>query len=501
MKQKIIKFWQNSNVWTAILCVAALLLIVVPMTYISKYMWPVSDDFELSLWTKEAFETTGSLWQVLKRACDFVVYKYFNWQGAYSSIFLMALQPGIWGDEHYWMGVVLVMASLLIGIYWLGYVLMVKHGKAPKSVWLTITSLVTFAWFLRVMYTEEAFYWWTGASYYTGFYAWGMMIVAAMCMFYTDWQNYGRVRKSFFYIIGVLACLFVGGGNFPTTMLLLLIAIGLAAFAWFYKKPSFKVLLTYAVSTLTALLISVLAPGSTNHMNNDFEADVSAIEAIFISIRDGLRYIVSWTNISVIMMFVFLVPFIWQLVKNCGWKFKWPVIVTILSGGLYLAEYAPVSYAFGGFAPGRMINLYYINYFWLMLFNVFYWLGWMHVKFMKKKAEKLEQISESQYMWQPIYVLVTGLLFLASVASVGITNTNLYWVYAELYNGYYADVDGFIADRVAYFEEHQGEDVVVEKVPYESVITYFSDLFPDKEHLVNTTMAEYYGVNSIDLKE
>ena len=95
MKNKIIKFWQNSNIWTAILCVAALLLIVVPMTYISKYMWPVSDDFELSLWTKEAFVTTGSLWQVLKRAWDFVVYKYFNWQGAYSSILLMALQPGI----------------------------------------------------------------------------------------------------------------------------------------------------------------------------------------------------------------------------------------------------------------------------------------------------------------------------------------------------------------------------------------------------------------------
>ena len=46
MKQKLKSFWLNSNLWTAILCVAALLLIVIPMTYISKYMWPVSDDFE-----------------------------------------------------------------------------------------------------------------------------------------------------------------------------------------------------------------------------------------------------------------------------------------------------------------------------------------------------------------------------------------------------------------------------------------------------------------------
>ena len=483
------------------LCVAALLLIVIPMTYISKYIWPCSDDFELSLWTKEAFVTTGSLWQVMKRAWDFVVYKYFNWQGAYSSILLMALQPGVWGDEHYWMGVVLIMLSLLIGIYWLSYVLMVKHGKAPKSVWLTITSLVTFAWFLRVMYTEEAFYWWTGASYYTGFYAWGMMIVAAMCTFYTDWSRYGKVRKSFFYIIGVLACLFVGGGNFPTTMLLLLIAMGLTVFAYIYKKPSFKILLTCVVSTLSALLISVLAPGSTNHMNNDFEADVSAIEAIFISIRDGLNYIASWTNISVIMLYVFLLPFIWQLVRRCGWKFKWPVLVTILSGGLYLAEYAPVSYAFGGFAPGRMINLYYINYFWLMLFNVFYWLGWIDRRLRVKFTDKMNRLEEGRFKWQPIYVCVAGVLFLLSVVRIGITNTNLYWVYLELHNGYYQQVDEFLEDRVAYFEEHQGEDVVVNPVPYQSVITYFGDLFPDKDHLVNTTMAEYYGVKSIDITE
>lgn len=501
MKNKIIKFWQNSNIWTAILCVAALLLIVVPMTYISKYMWPVSDDFELSLWTKEAFVTTGSLWQVLKRAWDFVVYKYFNWQGAYSSILLMALQPGIWGDEHYWIGVVFVMLSLLIGIFGLSYVLMVKHGKAPKSVWLTITSLVTFSWFLRVMYTEEAFYWWTGASYYTGFYAWGMMIVTAMFCFYTDWHKYGKIRKGFFYIIGIIACLFVAGGNFPTTLMLVLIGAGLAAAAFGNKKKSFAVLTSYTVTTLVGLLISVLAPGSTNHMNNDFEADVSAIEAIFISIRDGLKYIVSWTNISVIMLFVFLIPFIWQLVKNCGCKFKWPVVVTILSGGLYLAEYAPVSYAFGGFAPGRMINLYYINYFWLMLFNVFYWLGWICRMAEKKYAAKLQSISDKQHKWQPFYVCVVGVLFLLSVAKMGITNTNLYWVYAELHHGYYEQMDDFIAERVAYFEEHQGEDVVVERIPYESVITYFGDLFADKDHLVNTTMAEYYGVNSISIKE
>lgn len=501
MRKRLRKFWHNSNVWTAILCVFALLLIVIPMTYISKYMWPVSDDFELSIWTKEAYVTTGSVWQVLKRAWDLVVYKYFNWQGAYSSIFLMALQPGIWGDEHYWMGVVLIMFSLLIGIFALSYVLMVKHGKAPKSVWLTITSLVTFAWFLRVMYTEEAFYWWTGASYYTGFYAWGMMIVAAMLCFYTDWERYSKGKRCFSYIAGALACLFVAGGNFPTSLMLVLIGIGLVASAFYHKKKSRSVLTVYTASILAGLLISVLAPGNHTHMTNDFEADRTAIEAIFISIRDGLGYIASWTNISVIMMFVFLLPFIWQLVRSCGCQFRLPVVVTILSGGVYLAEYAPVSYAFGGYAPGRMINLYYINYFWLLLFNVFYWLGWIDKVLERKQEQKLRVFAEKQNKWQPTYVCIVGILFLLSTVKVGVTNTNLYWVYLELYKGYYQQLDEFIEERVMYFEQHQGEDVTVERIPYESVITYFSDLFPDKGHVVNSAVAEYYGVNSVSLKE
>ena len=82
----------------------------------------------------------------------------------------------------------------------------------------------------------------------------------------------------------------------------------------------------------------------------------------------------------------------------------------------------------------------------------------------------------------------------------GLRETNFGWVYAELLTGKYAMVDEFMEERVNYFKGHQGEDVAVEGIPYKSVITYFSDLFPDSGHLVNRTMAEYYGVNSITLK-
>lgn len=500
MKQKLKSFWLNSNLWTAILCVAALLLIVVPMLYISQYVWPSSDDYEFSIFAKEVFVSGGSIFEIVKQAWGVVVEKYLHWQGTYSAIFLMAMQPGIWGDQFYGIGAVIVIVSLLAGLFSLSYVLMVKHGKAKKSVWLSITSLVTFAWLLRLMYTEEAFYWWNGASYYMGFFSWAMILMAAELCFYTDWQNYGKVKKSFFYIISALACLFLGGGSYPAALLFVLTSAGVFVSSIINKKKSVIITGSITAFSLVGLLINVLAPGNVNHMNNG-GIEVGAVEAIFISIRDGLLYIRSWTNISVIMLFVFLVPFIWQLVKNCPLKFKYPVLATILSGGLYLSEYAPISYAFGGFAPGRMINIYYLNFYLLLLFNVCYWIGWICRRLETKKPELFDKIEKLQQKWQSVFVCTVGVLFLLSIVRVGITNTNLYKVYVELYNGSYEMVDQFYEDRLAYMEGHQGEDVVVDRVPYESAITYFSDLFADKEHRVNIAMARYYGLKSISLRE
>lgn len=500
MKNKIKKLWLNSDIIVAVGCTILLAVTVLPFLYVAQYIWPSVDDFELSLWTKLAYQETGSIWRLLEEAIEYVKYKYMGWQGAFSSIFLMALQPGVWGDEYYWIGVILILVSLLLGVFLLTYVCMVKYGKTSRTTWLILCTLPTWSWFLRVMYTEEAFYWWTGASYYTGFHAWAMLMIAvAMCV-WKDWERYGKIRRGLLTLLGGIACFFVGGGNYVSALMLVLVLSGIALTAFYRQKGSKWVLSFWDFCTLAALLISVTAPGNTNHMNNDFQKDISVVEAIFIAIRDGLTDIRSWTNISVIMMFVFLLPFVWKLARGCSLKFRFPLLATVLSGGLYLAGYAPISYTFGGYPPGRMVNLFYWNYFWLLLFNVFYWVGWLQRKWESGSLQdKIEKMITVQNRWQPWYICVVGLLFLLSVCHIGVKNTNLYYIYGELSTGVYQKADEFIKERVDYLTAHQGEEVILEVLPYKSEITYFGDLYPDKEHIVNTTMAEYYGVKSISI--
>ncbi len=96
--------------------------------------------------------------------------------------------------------------------------------------------------------------------------------------------------------------------------------------------------------------------------------------------------------------------------------------------------------------------------------------------------------------------MIFGVLLFLAVSSYGIKNSNFYWLYIELKNNNYQQVDQFLAERIAYFEQHQGEAVVIEEIPYKSTITFFGDIYSDPGQLVNTTMAEYYGVESITMK-
>lgn len=74
---------------------------LIPILCISIYNYPQADDWGYSYLTHWAWIDTHSLFQVLKAAAAAVVEAYNHWQGTFSSIFLMSLQPGIFGEQFY----------------------------------------------------------------------------------------------------------------------------------------------------------------------------------------------------------------------------------------------------------------------------------------------------------------------------------------------------------------------------------------------------------------
>ena len=91
----------NWNVVMAVLAVLFLALVICPLLLIGRYDFTSCGDFSYGSETYKAFLEMKSFFFVLKSALEKVKEIYGSWQGTYSAIFLMTLNPAVWGDEVY----------------------------------------------------------------------------------------------------------------------------------------------------------------------------------------------------------------------------------------------------------------------------------------------------------------------------------------------------------------------------------------------------------------
>ena len=80
---------------------AAFILSIIPLIAISFYNAPSADDFSFSQTTADAWRETNSLAQVIKAGLEKTGQIYETWQGSFAGVFLMTLQPAIFGEGAY----------------------------------------------------------------------------------------------------------------------------------------------------------------------------------------------------------------------------------------------------------------------------------------------------------------------------------------------------------------------------------------------------------------
>ena len=76
-----------------ILCVFFLCL--VPLLYLALYDVPCADDYIYGTPAHLALVHGGDLADAISAACKHTVSVYQNWQGSYTAVFLMCLQPAV----------------------------------------------------------------------------------------------------------------------------------------------------------------------------------------------------------------------------------------------------------------------------------------------------------------------------------------------------------------------------------------------------------------------
>ena len=152
-----------------LILVIAFIIMIIPFVIISIYSRPSADDFVYSSDTYHLIQSGN--WNILdlaKQAFETDVYYYNNWQGLYTSAFVLALQPGIFGEKLYFLGsiflFILMYFCLYFGLKNINYVL-----KLRFNLWFSALFLLSF-FAIGMPDMLQGIYWFNGAWNYIPFF-------------------------------------------------------------------------------------------------------------------------------------------------------------------------------------------------------------------------------------------------------------------------------------------------------------------------------------------
>lgn len=354
---------------------------LLPILRIGYYAHPSADDFSYGLKAHQTYMETGSLFQAIASAKDTMVETYHTWQGTFSSVFLMALNPAVFSDSIYWLTPFIILGMLFLGLLYFLWILLTEVFAFDKWRSYSFAVLILFASIQNFFWPAQGIYWYNASIHYTFMY--GIMLLMLGLQLHSLFVN----KKSKYILVIVLSTILsivVGGGSFPIALVSILLNLCVCIYAGIIHKKWFSGLLIPFGFNIISFFINVLAPGNKVRALN-FE-QMSPLE----SIRNAMEYMfvssAEWFTITILLIAVLSFPIAWQMTKESAYDFRLPGIVTILSFLCLAAMCTPSFYSTSEEPLARVINVVRLMYHLLVFINVLYWCGWLQKK--KKVALK-----------------------------------------------------------------------------------------------------------------
>lgn len=339
------------------------------------YVYPQGDDFEYGAYAHQAIEAGYGLQGALGGAAKMVAKSYKIWQGTFSSIFLMALQPGIWGEKYYHLTPLLLIGLLLSALFFFMDSLFRKVCGAKKREVFLLFLLAAFLMTQLVPAQVSAFYWWNGAIHYTGAIAFLLYMVSFVIR-----AAGGTSKKKFYITAACVAAVMVGGGNLVTALIgSVLVIYALIAVGISKRRELLKYILTPGMALASAFIINIAAPGNWIRQGNSGEIiEYGVIGSIIKSFEVCTEYALGeWIDIFWILMVLSAMPLLSKIASRFRFSYPLPGIVSLAAFCMLSAMYTPQLYAIGEWDTGRIQNIIYDMFIIETLVLEFYWLGWI----------------------------------------------------------------------------------------------------------------------------
>ncbi len=491
----------RASAFVGALGVAALVATLIPLLLISAYNHSYADDWHYGVWAHLTLQETGNVFAALATALEQVGKAWFDWQGSYSAIFLMAIEPSVFGEKFYVLAAPLVLTSLIAGTLFFTHVLMVELLGCKRGHWLGLSCLMLVVQLLLQPSPVEGIFWYNSAVYYTTYHA------AALAMFgcvarIADPARMTRPRGAI--IAASLLAVFVAGGNFVTALVaaevMLVVMIVLIARA---RRCSTDMLWPFGL-LVVGLAFSLAAPGNDVRQQTQFPDDsAGVVGTIWQSSLSAFQYIQQWSGGLVVLLALFAAVIAVRASVGAaerGWRFPLPLAVLAGSVALFATSFTPTFWAEGSVGPGRVQNCRFDLFVVLVVLNVFWLCGWVAARRRQLDCQPGSQVLTCRYVaWGCGLLALVFCCVVGSMATDKDLGEDLSSVSAarSLASGAAAAYDAQVWERLETIENSDEQSL---RVPYYTNVPHvllMGDIRDNMDNYINYRLCQWYGKESI----
>lgn len=491
MKHKGGGFWKK-EVNEKLLAVGAavlLALLLIPLLRIMEYAVPWYDDYTYGKFVKNFYVETHSLPGVLQGAFYCAKSSWFAWQGTFSSIFLMALMPGTWGEDKYFLGPLLILLLLLSAVFVLAGVLVRDVLKGDRWSCLFL-QCVTAATAVVLMHTAQTgIYWYNAAVHYTAMHSFAILLTAALIKLY---YVRSRIALGALCVCSVLLAVLAGGSNFVTSLQGLLLVLTIAGLGAYFKRKRAWLCLPAVLAYCGAFFLNVSAPGNAVRQTQLAGMGMGPLPAIGHSFLAAFEYLWKFGGLITLVILLVSAPLLWKAVGKSPLSFRCPALFSLYSFCLFAAGFAPSFYSLGHEGLGRTLNAVKLTFQLLLIINEGYWLGWLCRRAERRSSG--EALIRCYWWLYPLAGAAMLLIFAMSPNQAG--NYSSYGAFYYVRTGEAFNFHRQYLERVALLKS-DAEDVVLEPYRFKPWLICAGDLSDNPEAEENRAIADWYGKRSV----
>lgn len=471
-----------------------------PLIIIGFYNHPSADDFNYTILTGNALKSHSGIsafFAVIMAAIERATSYWGIWQGTYSMSFIAALRPSLLSENLTFLHSVILIGILIIGIFYLLKIILKDFLKFNTGTYITISCITAFLSIQYLPNAVEGFFWYTGGVGYTFF-----IYLAFILLGKTISAFYKKEMSNRNFIAFCCLSFIVAGGHFAITLFGFVFTFFFFIDALLNKSLAKGFKIKYTVNSIiyfAGFLLCTLAPGNFRRQDS-FERQ-TAISAILKSYLHGLGYAKLYTN-TVVFLGILLVGIVaFFNMKKVKYKFKYPVIFTLITFSMYAVILMPGYFSTNGIPAPRYLDIIYFVVIIFFVVNIIYYAGWLYQKLelLESKlsadfAASFKPVASKLIIFAFVMYAIVNLTTLEVTLSTGVRAIK------SLASGEAKEFDRQMDEREKLYHDASVKEVYIDALTVYPELIYFSDITPNKDDYANYKIAEYYDKDFVVIK-